>query len=192
LVSLSEDLLINFAKSMKTEEAAKDVTLFGTVKSVQDGTSAIVNIDGSTADTKAILFVRASVGDRVTVLLKDHKAIVTGNVTNSMGIVKEDSVSLYGITLILNKCERIVTIRSSGSNTEAIPNGSFSVNNLIPEEFRPYTNYIVNPITQASGSGGAGLLIDILQDGTVACYNFGSEIAAGGELWFSCTYISLN
>jgi len=86
MINLSENLLIDFAKSMKPEETPSEVTVFGTVKSVDEveGT-AIVNLDGSDVETRATLATLANPGDRVTVLLKSHKAIVGSNFTSKTG-----------------------------------------------------------------------------------------------------------
>lgn len=91
MIHLSEDLLIGFAKSMKTEERRGDVTLFGTVKEVEDEDSIIVTLDGSDAETKANCSTPVAVGDRVTVLMKDHSAVVTGNLSNRSSFARVEA-----------------------------------------------------------------------------------------------------
>ena len=100
MIHLSEDLLIGFAKSMKTEERRGDVTLFGTVSAVNDDGTATVILDGSEAETKANCATLVKPNDRVTVLMKEHKAIVTGNLVTSLGsIVRASGVSPTSISI---------------------------------------------------------------------------------------------
>lgn len=122
-MQLSEDLLIAFAKSMKTEEKQRDVTLFGIVKSIEADGSVIVTLDGSEADTKAKCAVSAEVDDRVMVLMKDHSAIITGNLSNGSGgaatsyLALTNKPSIEGVTLIGNKTFDDLTLTSI-TNTE--------------------------------------------------------------------------
>lgn len=80
-MNFSESMLIDFARAMKTEDKKSDVTMFGEVTEIIDSQTAAVKLDGS--DTSALCQTTVSVNkfDRVTVLIKDHKAIITGNVT---------------------------------------------------------------------------------------------------------------
>lgn len=76
-------MLIDFARAMKTEDKKSDVTLFGEVMQLVDAQTAAVKLDGSTENnTLCQITASVNVGDRVTVLIKDHKAILTGNISN--------------------------------------------------------------------------------------------------------------
>lgn len=77
-MELSSDLIREFAKNTK-DESPNNVgsTVYGTFR-IQDGIN-YVQIDGSDTRTPVASTVTAKNGDRVTVLIKDHKAIVTGN-----------------------------------------------------------------------------------------------------------------
>lgn len=81
-MDFSESMLIDFARAMKTEDKKGDVTLLGEVVSIIDTQTAAVRIDGSDANTLCQIAAVVNVGDRVTVLIKDHKAILTGNISN--------------------------------------------------------------------------------------------------------------
>lgn len=77
-MELSSDLIREFAKNTKDEPTVNQgTTVYGTFR-VQDG-ETFVQIDGSDTRTPVASTVTAKSGDRVTVLIKDHRAIVTGN-----------------------------------------------------------------------------------------------------------------
>lgn len=80
-MNLSSDLISQFAKltSPKTNEK-KESTVYGTI--VEYGGSNYVQFDGSELLTPVMTTVEAKPGDRVTVLLKNHTATVTGNITS--------------------------------------------------------------------------------------------------------------
>ena len=80
-MALSHDLISQFAKVINNDKKANsESTSYGTT--VEYNGSTYVKLDGSdlltpvetTADTKA--------GERVTVLIKDHTATVTGNLSS--------------------------------------------------------------------------------------------------------------
>lgn len=81
-MEFSEGMLIDFARSMKVENKSGDVTMIGEVKQLVDSQTAAVRLDGSSENTLCKIAAVADVGDRVTVLIKDHKAILTGNISN--------------------------------------------------------------------------------------------------------------
>ena len=82
-MNLPNDLLKEFAKSVAPKEAVTrptEVTAYGTVISTS-GKTAMVQLDGSSSQTPATMTIDAKSGDRVTVLIKDHRAILNGNLT---------------------------------------------------------------------------------------------------------------
>lgn len=80
-MALSNDLISQFAKVVNNEPAKKtETTVYGTIK-ISDG-KAYVQIDGSTVYTPISSTTDVSDGDRVTVMIKDHSAVVTGNMTS--------------------------------------------------------------------------------------------------------------
>lgn len=82
-MALSKDLTSMFAKEiLKTSEPVKKQpeTLNGTV--VEDGGVKYVRLDGSDIVTPVTTTTAIKNGERVTVMIKEHSAIVTGNLTD--------------------------------------------------------------------------------------------------------------
>ena len=78
-MALSNDLISQFAKATKgTSKSIKETVVYGTV---QEDTG-FVKIDGSDILTPVTTSVVLSKDDRVTVMLKNHEAVVTGNMTS--------------------------------------------------------------------------------------------------------------
>lgn len=78
-MALSNDLISQFAKVTKgTSKSIKETVVYGTV---QEDTG-FVKIDGSDILTPVTTSVVLSKDDRVTVMLKNHEAVVTGNMTS--------------------------------------------------------------------------------------------------------------
>lgn len=101
-MALSSDILTQFAKLVKTEEKDNGKTLNGTYKKI-DGKD-YVQIDGSEILTPVNLSVSAETGDRVSILLKDHSATITSNITSPSASSKDvndikDEVDEQGNTI---------------------------------------------------------------------------------------------
>ena len=81
-MALSQDLINQFAKLTNNNENRKnnETTVKGTYKII-DG-EEFVQIDGSDIWTPVKSTVQAETGDQVTVLIKDHTATITGNITS--------------------------------------------------------------------------------------------------------------
>ena len=80
-MSLPVDLVSQFAKLTKSETTSKkETTVYGEV--VEYNGTNYVRLDGSDLLTPVVTTVDAKAGDRVTVLLKNHTATVTGNITS--------------------------------------------------------------------------------------------------------------
>ena len=80
-MSLTNDLISQFAKITKdTKETSKETTVFGTT--VKYNGSMYVRIDGSDLLTPAITTTDVNAGERVTVMIKNHSATITGNITS--------------------------------------------------------------------------------------------------------------
>ena len=80
-MGLSADLIQQFAKMTNVQKKEKkESTVYGQI--VEHGGKNYVQIDGSELLTPIITTVEAKPGDRVTVLLKNHTATVTGNITS--------------------------------------------------------------------------------------------------------------
>lgn len=80
IVSLSNDLISQFVKATKdTKKTSAESTCYGTV--VYDG-RPYVKLDGSGLLTPVSQTTDVKDGERVTVLIKDHTATITGNITS--------------------------------------------------------------------------------------------------------------
>jgi hypothetical protein len=83
VMPLSENLKDQFAKMVNAGNPKEntDNTVYGTVKVYSDGTKAVV-LDGSNIATPFETVTDAEDGDRVTVTIRNHKAVVTGNLSS--------------------------------------------------------------------------------------------------------------
>ena len=97
-MALSNELISQFVKITNDKEQKKtETTVYGTIK-WSDG-KAYVQIDGSTLYTPISTTAEVKDGDRVTVMIKDHSAVVTGNMTSpsaSKGTVDKVQNDLSG------------------------------------------------------------------------------------------------
>lgn len=93
-MSLSADLISQFTKVTKPEEnTKKETTVYGTI--VKYGDDFYARIDGSDTLTPISSTVDVKDGDRVSMLIKNHTAVVTGNF--SKPAVNEDSQVFKGM-----------------------------------------------------------------------------------------------
>ncbi len=80
-MQLSSDILSQFAKVTKDETATKQESIvYGTI--IESNGEKYVQIDGSDLLTPMASTTNMSDGERVTVMIKNHMAVVTGNVTS--------------------------------------------------------------------------------------------------------------
>lgn len=81
-MDLSNDLISQFVKitNDNTKKAASEVTVYGTV--VEDNGVKYVKIDGSDLLTPVETTTDMVDGERVTVMIKNHSATVTGNISS--------------------------------------------------------------------------------------------------------------
>lgn len=87
-MDLNSILVSEFAKitNDNKETVNEGTTVYGTYR--VDGDGAYVQIDGSDTRTPVATTSEARNGDRVTVLIKNHRAIITGNLTDPSTTVK--------------------------------------------------------------------------------------------------------
>lgn len=83
-MALSTDLISQFVKVTNDDKKqSTETTLYGTI--VKDGSSVSVKLDGSSTTTpisNLSLTTNVKNGDRVTVMIKNHTATITGNLTS--------------------------------------------------------------------------------------------------------------
>lgn len=87
-MSLSTDLIDQFVTATNDEKkVSTETTVYGKVK--KDDTGIKVLLDGNTVPTPAITTVNVEDGQRVSVLIKNHTAMITGNMDDpSIGNTK--------------------------------------------------------------------------------------------------------
>lgn len=81
-MALSSDLISQFVKvTNDNKKTKKDTTVYGTIK--EENENKYIQLDGSTEKIPVTSStVTVSKDDRVTVMIKNHKAVVTGNLTS--------------------------------------------------------------------------------------------------------------
>ncbi len=79
-MALSSDLVSQFVRATREEKQSKETTVYGTVVDY-DGRK-YVKLDGSELLTPISTTADAIDGERVTVVIKNHSAIVTGNISS--------------------------------------------------------------------------------------------------------------
>ena len=124
---LSRDLISEFVKVTKDEaEVKREATTYGTVFS--SGNRTYVKLDGSDLLTPIESTASVENGDRVTVLIKDHTATVTGNLTDKSAGTNSvtDKVSKDNIISEINQSAEATTIDASKVNL----NGYVTLTNL--------------------------------------------------------------
>ena len=127
-MALSHDLISQFAKVINNDKKAKsESTSYGTT--VEYNGSTYVKLDGSdlltpvetTADTKA--------GERVTVLIKDHTATVTGNLSSPAA--RKGDVEEIG-----NKISEVEILVANKVSAEQLEVEKGRIDNLVTENLR--------------------------------------------------------
>lgn len=82
-MGLSNELVSSFVKAVKSEsDKPSETVVYGTIIIDDDGSRG-VRIDGSSRTTPFTSTVAVRHNDRVTVMIKDHSAVVTGNLTRT-------------------------------------------------------------------------------------------------------------
>lgn len=121
-MSLSYDLISEFVKiTNDKKDDKKEGTVYATVVSETEG--KYVRIDGSDLLTPMDTTTDIEDGERVTLMIKDHKAIVTGNVTTpSASTSKVDKVteSVNSVELVVADFAQIKTLVNGNLTSDNI------------------------------------------------------------------------
>ena len=114
---LPSNLISDFVKATKDKPAQpRESVLYGTIQS----DTGYVQLDGSTVltpiENKAVI---AKAGDRVTVTIKDHKAIVTGNIASPAAREKDTLkiVDLNAINIEISNIKADITLLKTSNAT---------------------------------------------------------------------------
>lgn len=143
---LSLDLISEFAKitnDRKTDRKNKETTVYGTI--VEDSGVFYVKIDGSERLTPVTSTTNIKAGERVSVLIKNHTAMVNGNISSpsativDIGDITDASGKIAGFEVRLSEVEGTVD-----SNTDRIT--------LSESAFQMLTDSISTIVTDANGN----------------------------------------
>ena len=106
-MDLPSELVLDLVKATRTKEKTKtEATVYGTIIE-SDGTK-FVQIDGSELLTPVSTTANMHHGERVTVMIKNHNAIVTGNISSPAARIADVEEVESGVSEIdLNKADQI-------------------------------------------------------------------------------------
>lgn len=129
-MALSQDLINQFVKLTEQKEEPKEVTVNGIYKTING--EEYVQIDGSEIWTPVTSTVEAETGERVKVMIKNHTATVTGNISSPSARSKsvqdlKDEVDEQGNTI--KQLDN--SIEQQGNSIIQINNNINQVNNTI-------------------------------------------------------------
>lgn len=128
---LSSDLIKQFAKSTKDEtKKTTEATVYGTV--IQQSSGTHVRLDGTELLTPVETTAEISNGERVAVLLRNHTAMVMGNVSNPSASTRTVSGIRADVDNNGNKIEAMNnTVTAIGNQVTAQGNNITLINNTI-------------------------------------------------------------
>lgn len=128
---LSSDLIKQFAKSTKDEtKKTTEATVYGTV--IQQSSGTHVQLDGTELLTPVETTAEISNGERVAVLLRNHTAMVMGNVSNPSASTRTVSVIRADVDNNGNKIEAMNnTVSAINNQVTAQGNNITLINNTI-------------------------------------------------------------
>ena len=126
-MDLSSDLISRFVKATKdTTPQKSETTVYGTI--VEEGGKVYAKLDGSDQLTPVITTAKFEAGERVTVMIKDHTATVTGNLTSPSA--RDSDVEDMG-TELGNKIDEFENIVADRVSTEQLTAEIAAINRLI-------------------------------------------------------------
>lgn len=112
-MALSSDLISQFVQITQEKKESKETTVYGTIVEYNGG--KYVRLDGSDLLTPISTTADALDGERVTVMIKDHTALVTGNVSSPSA--RTDTVKEMGTKI--SEFEVIIADKVSTERLEA-------------------------------------------------------------------------
>lgn len=132
-MGLSSDLITQFVKATTIkDETKKETTVYGTI--VESDSRQYVRLDGSDLLTPISKTSDIRYGDRVTVLIKNHTAVVTGNLTSPSARVAEvaevEGEVVAVKTLIAEKVDA-GTVRAHSARIGDLEADNVTINNTL-------------------------------------------------------------
>lgn len=119
-MALSSDLISQFVQITQEKKQSKETTVYGTVVEYNGG--KYVKLDGSDLLTPISTTADALDGERVTVMIKDHSALVTGNISSPSArtdTVKEIDNNVKEMGTKISEFEIIIADKVSTERFEA-------------------------------------------------------------------------
>ena len=119
-MALSSDLISQFVQITQEKKQSKETTVYGTVVEYNGG--KYVKLDGSDLLTPISTTADALAGERVTVMIKDHSALVTGNISSPSArtdTVKEIDNNVKELGTKISEFEIIIADKVSTERLEA-------------------------------------------------------------------------
>lgn len=154
---LSSDLIKQFAKSTKDEtKKTTEATVYGTV--IQQSSGTHVRLDGTELLTPVETTAEINNGERVAVLLKNHTAMVMGNVSNPSASTRTVSGIRADVDNNGNKIEAMNnTVTAIDNQVTAQGNNIALINNTIVSQGNTITAQgnkieVINSTINAHGS----------------------------------------
>lgn len=112
-MALSSDLISQFVQITQEKKEGKETTVYGTIVEYNGG--KYVRLDGSELLTPISTTADALEGERVTVMIKDHTALVTGNISSPSA--RTDTVKEIGTKI--SEFEIVIADKVSTERLEA-------------------------------------------------------------------------
>lgn len=112
-MALSSDLISQFVQITQEKKESKETTVYGTIVEYNGG--KYVRLDGSELLTPISTTADALEGERVTVMIKDHTALVTGNISSPSA--RTDTVKEIGTKI--SEFEIVIADKVSTERLEA-------------------------------------------------------------------------
>lgn len=132
-MGLSSDLISQFVKiTQDKQETKKETTAYG--KIIKQGDKAYVQLDGSDLLTPITTTTVVKDDDRVLVTIKDHTAIVTGNITNPSASDGDVQTVKDEVTEIGNKISEFEIVIADKVTTEQLEAEIARIDKLIADE----------------------------------------------------------
>ena len=119
-MALSSDLISQFVQITQEKKQNKETTVYGTIVEYDGG--KYVKLDGSDLLTPISTTADALAGERVTVMIKDHSALVTGNISSPsarIDTVKEIDNNVKELGTKISEFEIIIADKVSTERLEA-------------------------------------------------------------------------
>lgn len=149
---LPSNLISDFVKATKDKQVQpRESVIYGTIQS----DTGYVKLDGSTVltpiENKAVI---AKEGDRVTVTIKDHKAIVTGNIASPAAREKDTLkiVDLNAVNIEISNIKADITLLKNSNVTieNTLETHTESINTLTAEN-KTINETLIDMMNQIQG-----------------------------------------